>query len=540
MVRQSDFLVVGSGIAGLSAALSLSAHGSVFLVTKGDSLEGSTNRAQGGIASAMAPTDSIELHIRDTLEAGAGLCRPEVVRILAENGPDTIRTLIDWGVRFTRQRENPEAWFPYHLALEGGHSHRRILHADDLTGAEIMRAMLEEARATPSIRFFESHLAIDLLREQAPSTAHPFGAGRCCGALVLDSEQRRVETFLARVVILATGGAGQVFQHTTAPSVSTGDGIAMAFRAGAPTEDMEFMQFHPTSLAHPQADCFLISEAVRGHGGILRNHRGEAFMEGEHPLKDLAPRDIVARAIDRQMKKHHLEHVWLDVTHLDEKELRFHFPNIFRKCREFGIRIEKQTIPVVPAAHYLCGGVKVNTSSESEIPGLFVCGEASCTGVHGANRLASNSLLESVVFSLRAAEAARAYLPLPHPAYPQEESYPPFGEIQGRWHNLEEQLRSTMWRKVGIVRTEPGLAEARREIDIIHREVEIAWNSGNPLDIQMVRLRNLTLVAGILIQSAQNRKESRGLHWFSDWPNTSEEFCRHLPIYPTDWFAKKP
>ncbi len=516
MDRQFDFLVVGSGIAGLSFALRIAPLGTVALITKARSVDGSTNKAQGGIASAVAPTDSIESHIEDTLIAGAGLCRRESVELLAQKGPETIRTLIDWGVRFTRQREKPHEWYPYHLALEGGHSHRRILHADDLTGAEIMRAMLAEAKSMPSIRLFEAHTAIDLICEEN-------GEKRCCGAEVLNRQTGEVERFISRVVVLATGGMGRVFLHTTNHEVSTGDGIAMAYRAGAAVCDMEFMQFHPTSLALPGADNFLISEAVRGHGGILRNHLGEAFMENEHPLKNLAPRDIVARAIDRQMKMYDLPHVWLDVTHISDRDLRFYFPNIYKKCRSFGLKIEHEQIPVVPAAHYTCGGVFVDTESHSTIPGLYVCGETSCTGVHGANRLASNSLLESVVFSLRAAEDAKQWLNSPFPSPPPSAEQRRFSPIESDWKGEENELRTLMWKMVGIVRNDADLAEAALEIEALRTRVEIAWNSSTLPTISLLQLRNLIQTSALLVEAARRRKESRGLHYSVDWPDRNDQ-----------------
>ena len=511
MDRQFDFLVIGSGIAGLSFALKCAPLGSVALITKAHSEDGSTNRAQGGIASAVEATDSVESHIADTLEAGAGLCRVEAVRTLAENGPEIIRQLIDWGVRFTRQRVNPQETYPYHLALEGGHSHRRILHADDLTGAEVMRALLEEVKKFPSVRLFESHTAIDLLREGD-------GEGRCCGALVLDRATGEAERVLSKVTVLATGGAGQVFLHTTNHEVSSGDGIAMAWRAGADCADMEFMQFHPTSLAIPGADNFLISEAVRGHGGILRNQLGEAFMANEHPRKDLAPRDIVARAIDRQMRLHGLDNVWLDVTHIGDRDLRFFFPNIYRECRKYGVEIEKTPIPVVPAAHYMCGGVMVDTNSETSIPGLYACGETSCTGVHGANRLASNSLLESVVFALRAAEDAKRYLAMPAPKAPEARPLRRFSPMGAEWKDEELELRTLMWKKVGIVRNDADLADAALEIEALRTRVDIAWKSSPVINLRLSRLRNLSQVAALLVEAARLRHESRGLHYSTDWP----------------------
>ena len=415
---RQDYLVVGSGVAGLFFALKAAERGRVAIVTKKTSAESNTNYAQGGIASVTSAEDSYDLHVRDTLTAGAGLCREDVVRTIVQEGPARVRELMDLGMRFS-QREKPGLPGSKELDLgrEGGHSKRRILHAKDVTGRELERALLIAANQNPNIRFFENHFAIDLITTRKLGRSGP---NRCVGAYALCQGTGEVRVFSAPVTVLATGGCGKVYLYTTNPDIATGDGVAMAYRAGVSIANMEFIQFHPTCLYHPKAKSFLISEAVRGEGAVLKTFAGAEFMAAYHPLQSLAPRDVVARAIDTEMKKSGSDHVYLDITHKSAPFIMQRFPNIYGTCLEYGIDMTKEPIPVVPAAHYQCGGVLTTVDGETEMPGLFVVGEAACTGLHGANRLASNSLLEAVVCAHRAAQRAavppRRRSPGPHPA----------------------------------------------------------------------------------------------------------------------------
>lgn len=511
---QADVVVVGSGIAGLSFALKAARYGTVALVTKKSRPESSTNWAQGGIAAAFGADDSPELHREDTLVAGAGLCHPDAVDVLVREGPDRVRELIALGVRFSEEEEGGLS-----LGREGGHSRRRIVRAEDLTGREIERGLLHAAAEEPNIAVYEDHAAVDLLTATDPGRL----GTRCCGVLVLDPEGRRVP-FLARAVMLATGGCGQVYRHTTNPSIATGDGVAMAYRAGAKVANMEFVQFHPTALYPARENTFLVSEAVRGEGAVLRRIDGTPFMDGYHPLASLAPRDVVARAIDREMKEHGDPHVLLDCSAIPEAEIRERFPNILRVTAERGIDMLREPLPVVPAAHYLCGGVLTDTDGRTSLPGLYAAGETACTGVHGANRLASNSLLEAVVFAHRAAErlgpqlsVTRALEPAGLPA-PDGSGEPCAAELE----RVRGEVRTLMWDRVGIVRSDAWLAEAEGRMRAVAEANNALWASTRPTP-DAVEVRNLIQTATLVVRCARRRRESRGLHFNADHPFRDNE-----------------
>jgi len=535
---ETDYLILGSGIAGLSLAIKLSELGTVSLVSKREFLEGSTLHAQGGIAAVTSPEDSIEQHVQDTLKAGAGLCREDIVRGVVQEGPVRVKELISWGMAFTRDNHDEDQ--PYELGLEGGHSRRRVLHAGDFTGSEIAKTLLEKARKNPRIQFYDYHIAVDLITTEKITDNAPL---RCLGAYVLDIRAGQVRTFLGRhATFLATGGAGKVYLYTSNPDVVTGDGMAMAYRAGARIANMEFVQFHPTCLYHPQAKSFLISEAIRGEGGILKLQDGTSFMSVYHPDKELAPRDIVARAIDSELKKSGAPFVYLDIRHKGADFIRNRFPNIYQECLRFGIDITKDMIPVVPAAHYFCGGVQTDAVGRTSIPGLWAIGEVACTGLHGANRLASNSLLEGLVFAHRAYELLRTQsnVGVGHSAYPQ--SNPDGGQGRspastvpawnpGNARNPDEQvvitqnwneIRQLMWNYVGIVRSEKRLERAYRRIQLLQQEIhEYYWDFIITPDL--IELRNIATVAELVVRSAMARKESRGLHFNLDHPDLDEK-----------------
>lgn len=540
---RSDFLIIGTGIAGLSYALKVAQHGTVSIVTKKAKAESNTNYAQGGVAAVLSSQDSFELHIQDTLKAGADLCHQLAVEILVKEGPARIQDLVNWGAQFTMRKTNDQDVFD--LGREGGHSVNRIIHAQDLTGREVERALLQAIKLNPNITVYENHMAIDLLTEHQLGQEFEEKAERihCWGAYVLDIKSNQVKVFLAKATLLATGGCGQVYRFTTNPDIATGDGLAMAYRAGAMLANLEFMQFHPTTLFHPDGRSFLISEAVRGHGGILRTKDGQTFMEKYHPMKDLAPRDVVARAIDAELKKSGDHCVYLDVTHLKAEEIRNRFPHIYERCLSFKLDITKEPIPVVPAAHYICGGIVTDLNGRTSILGLFACGEVACTGVHGANRLASNSLLEAVVFSHRAYLSSVTYVQsLGDFQFPDIPSWSEEGTFnQEEWvlvaHDREE-VRSLMSDYVGIVRSDLRLQRALRRILLIAKEVEDFYKRTKVTE-GLVELRNMVAVAQLIVRCALYRKESRGLHYTTDYPNRDDACWKKDTIIQSSRLAKK-
>jgi L-aspartate oxidase len=530
-----DFLVLGSGIAGLSFAIKAADLGTVAIVTKKEKSDSNTNLAQGGIAAVFDKNDRFEFHIDDTLVCGAGLSREEVVRFVITSGPERIKELMQWGVEFTKTKEGNASSLD--LGREGGHSMRRVLHAKDLTGQEIERALHEKASLKRNIKIYENHIGIDLILESALQGKKKGDRDRCLGAYILDTNGNEIHTFKAKFVILSTGGAGKVYLITTNPDIATGDGIAMAYRAGALIANMEFIQFHPTCLYHPDAKSFLISEAVRGEGGILRLKNGATFMERYHPMKSLAPRDIVAKAIDTEIKKSGDEYVLLDITHKDRDFLINRFPNIYNKCLEFSIDITKDPIPVVPAAHYQCGGVTVDHYGETNIERLFACGEVSCTGLHGANRLASNSLLEAVVFAHRSFTKIKEVFGTIKDDPVSISTWDPRGATESDEsivvsHNWDE-IRRFMWNYVGIVRSNKRLERAYRRIDLISREIDEYYRNFI-ITRDLIELRNIATVGKLIIQCAMMRKESRGLHYNIDYPEKDNDHCRKDTIVSRD------
>jgi len=520
----SDVLVLGSGLAGLSYALKVADFATVNLVTKREVTETSTRMAQGGIAAVLSPEDKFEYHIQDTLTVGEGLSHPDIVGMVVEQGPERIQELVTLGAHFDIGVSNG-----FDLAREGGHSHRRIIHAHDMTGAEVERILVEKAQAHPNIRIFEDHMGVDLVTREKLVRRGGVVANveeSCLGAYVLNTQTGVVDTFLATITLLATGGAGKVYRYTSNPDVATGDGVAMAYRAGAWIGNMEFVQFHPTCLYHPAAKNFLISEALRGEGAILKDWQGRAFMERYHKLKDLAPRDVVAQAIDHELKISGAEFVYLDISHKDADFVKKRFPNIYQKCLEFGFDMTKEPLRVVPAAHYMCGGVVTDAWGRTTHDNLFAVGEVSMTGLHGANRLASNSLLEALVFSHQAALAAKESLPrLKKPVESLVPEWNPGGATDSDEavvvsHNWDE-IRRMMWNYVGIVRTDRRLHRAQHRIDLIQQEInEYYWNFLITSDL--LELRNIATVADLIIRMALNRKESRGLHYNLDYPQRDD------------------
>ncbi|WP_144391405.1 L-aspartate oxidase [Pleionea sediminis] len=513
-----DVLIIGSGAAGLSAALHLSQLGTVAVLSKAELTEGSTFYAQGGIAAVLDSKDSIESHVQDTEIAGAGLCHKDAVRYTVENSKKSIEWLISQGVTFST-KPNKEGELKYHLTREGGHSHRRIIHSDDATGKAVSTTLVGAVKQQQNIILFESHNAIDLITRQMN------GKKRCVGAYALNLSTGEVEVFKARFVILATGGASKVYLYTSNPDVASGDGIAMAWRAGCEVSNLEFNQFHPTCLYHPEAQSFLISEALRGEGAVLKRPDGTRFMPEYDKRADLAPRDIVARAIDHEMKKLGAECMYLDISHKSPEFIKSHFPNILEKCLSLGIDITQSPMPVVPAAHYTCGGVAVNLKSQTAVAGLYAIGEVACTGLHGANRMASNSLLECLVFAKAAAEDIESQfdkITVCDEVAEWDDSRVTDSDeqivITHNWH----ELRQVMWNYVGIVRSDKRLRRAERRIELLKQEIAEYYQNFRVTN-DLLELRNLVLVAELMVKCAKLRKESRGLHHTLDYPELAKE-----------------
>lgn len=530
MHRSTPYLVVGSGVAGMSFALQAAEHADVVVLTKAEPRESNSVYAQGGIAAVWDDKDSYENHVRDTMIAGAGLCRRDAVEVTIREGPERVKELIELGAEFTR-REHRDT--EYDLHREGGHSHRRILHAADVTGAEIVRALHQAVSEHPRITLLDHRMVVDLItdsklaRRSGEIPPEP-GDDRVVGAYVLDVERGIVEVWSADVVILATGGGGKVYQYTTNPDVATGDGIAMAWRAGARVANLEFVQFHPTALFHRKEKSFLISEALRGDGGKLILPDGSRFMERYDERMELAPRDVVARAIDAEIKRLGLECVYLDMRHLNRAELEKKFPNIDAKLMSLGIDMANDPVPVVPAAHYFCGGIQTNLRGESSLRNLFSVGESACTGLHGANRLASNSLLEALVFAHRAAVTSAERLTGEYqtrtlPIWDAGQAVEPDEIVVVR--QVWEEIRRFMWNYVGIVRTHRRLKRARRRVALVREEIETYyWDFKVTGDL--IELRNLATVADLIVQSALRRRESRGLHYTRDFPDADDRFIK--------------
>jgi L-aspartate oxidase len=529
-VTDPDVLVLGSGIGGLMLALKAARHGRVLVLTKKRAEDASTNFAQGGIAAVFDPDDTFRAHERDTLRTGAGLCDAAVVRQVVREAPERVRELEALGVDFNRNAHG------YALGREGGHSARRIVHASDFTGKAIERALVDRVRSHPRIRMMEDQLAVDLILGSRMRGARRRGADSCWGVYVMDRQSGTIRPVVARVTVLATGGCGKVYLYTTNPDVATGDGLAMAYRAGAPVANLEFVQFHPTCLYHPQAKSFLLSEALRGEGAVLRTLDGTRFMPRYHRQAELAPRDVVARAMDREMKRRGEPHVWLDISHRPAAEVRERFPNIAAALLRYGLDLTREPIPVVPAAHYMCGGVVASLAGRTAINGLLALGEVACTGLHGANRLASNSLLEALVGAHLAAEEVRLQLlrpgrpPRPEP-WRTRGARPPLETVLFD-HNWDA-VRRVMWDLVGIVRTDARLATATRHLALLCETIEDDYHRLK-LSPDLIELRNIALVGSLIVECARQRKESRGLHFNLDHPRLGG------PRWLRPTVAKKP
>ncbi len=530
---RSDVLVIGSGISGLSFALKVASFCRVTIVTKKESADTATNLAQGGIAAVLSKDDSPSLHVEDTLVSGDGLCDKEAVELVVAKGGEMVRELFELGVSF-KQGDNGEE---FDLGLEGGHSQRRVAHALDLTGREIERVLLDKAATNPNIEILENHVAIDLLIEsRIPGNRKKTSPKQdsCFGAYVLNQETGKVEVRLSKVVLLCTGGCGRVYQYTTNPDIATGDGVAMAYRAGAEIANMEFIQFHPTCFYNHKIKNFLISEAVRGEGGVLLDINGKPFMEKYDPRGDLATRDAVARGIDSEMKKSGEECVFLDISHKDASFLQERFPTIFNTCKKYGVDISKEPIPVVPAAHYMCGGVRVDKWGESSLSNLFALGETACTGLHGANRLASNSLLEAVVYADQAAQKIRQRWPI----LQKKEFLQTSDWRDGAAGAIEEnvliaynrnEIKGLMWNYVGIVRSEKRLKLARRRIIPLLEEIKEHFDD-YLLTTPLIELRNIAVLADLIVNCASRRKESRGLHYIKNYPHKDDAYLRDTVV----------
>jgi L-aspartate oxidase len=531
-MQQFDVLIIGSGLAGLTVALKVASEKKVCLVSKRKINDNSSSWAQGGIAAVLTGDDSIEAHIQDTLIAGAGLCDQEVTRQVASHARETVEWLIAQGVPFTREDDGSG----YHLTREGGHSHRRIIHAADATGHAVQKTLAEQVLSHPNITVLEDHIAVDLITSRKAGIGAPQDNAECLGAYVLDNMTGKVMTIGSQQTVLATGGAGKVYLYTTNPDVSTGDGIAMAWRAGCRVANMEFIQFHPTCLFHPKAKSFLITEAVRGEGGILRLPDGTKFMPQHDKRGELAPRDVVARAIDFEMKKRGLDCVFLDISHKPADFVISHFPTIYRRCMELGIDITKEPIPVVPAAHYSCGGIMTDHTGRTDLASLYAIGETACTGLHGANRLASNSLLECMVFGQAAANDILAQAQKPSVVLPywDESRVTDADEEVIITHNWNE-LRRTMWNYVGIVRTSKRLTRAMHRIQMLRDEVD-EFYSNFRVSNNLIELRNLLQVAELIVRSAMERHESRGLHYSKDYPNMLD-IAVPTVLEPSNYFS---
>lgn len=523
--HHSDILVIGSGTAGLALALKLAQQGKVIILAKDGASGTNSSMAQGGISAVMSSEDSFESHIQDTVTAGAGLCKETVVRDYVEQAPDRIKDLINWGVNFDIKIKDAEGTHEIDLTREGGHSHRRILHFEDQTGLEVHRVLLARVRENPNIKLFEHHHAIDLIvnKELDPTDMSPV---TCVGCYALNTSDGAVRAFIAKNTVLATGGAGKVYLYTSNWSGATGDGIAMAYRVGARIANLEFMQFHPTCLYHREARNFLISEALRGEGGELIDSNGEAFMHKYHRLGSLAPRDVVARSIDKEMKKTGASCVYLNMTHLDEAFLKKRFPHIFNKCLEYGINMSTQPIPVVPAAHYLCGGILTDVDGQTDISGLWAIGETACTGLHGANRLASNSLLECLTTAHNCAEKMirnwDSYKLNPNPpkpwSHPQESNDDEMIVITHMW----DEIRRLMWNYMGILRSNKRLERAQHRLKNILAETT-DYYSHMKMHPDILELRNIAIVADLSVECALRRKESRGIHYNIDFPDAQPD-----------------